>query len=316
MMNDEEEYLISYANLKSELFTYQDNFIGPDDIKKFYRNIFMGVPICLPCGIKFFDYSQSKFFKIDKLEFSKKIFGTNKLSYIGNKKFFRYGNLFATNAVLKKKYINRYKSYLLNVKNIRKKILSLKNKNKKICAMQIRNAPHYGHEVVFKYILKKFDILILNPIFGIKKKNDFSDRLISMSLKFIEKKYNRTKFLPLWSSFHYAGPREAMHHLSMRENLGFDYFYIGRDHAGAQNLYNSTEAIRAAVKYKKRFKIKSITSKGGYFCPKCKDYVIKSECRHSKLINISGTEFRSHLKKKLIYSHSDIKLQKIIYNYL
>ena len=57
-MNDEEEYLISYANLKSELFTYQDNFIGPDDIKKFYRNIFMGVPICLPCGIKFFDYSQ------------------------------------------------------------------------------------------------------------------------------------------------------------------------------------------------------------------------------------------------------------------
>ena len=93
--------------------------------------------------------------------------------------------------------------------------------------MQIRNAPHFGHEVIFKYILKKFNILVLNPIFGIKKKNDFTDEIISKSLKFMEKKYKNVKFLPIWSSFHYAGPREAMHHLSMRENLGFDFFYIG-----------------------------------------------------------------------------------------
>ena len=36
--------------------------------------------------------------------------------------------------------------------------------------MQIRNAPHLGHEAVFRFILKKFDYLVLNPIFGIKKK--------------------------------------------------------------------------------------------------------------------------------------------------
>ena len=53
--------------------------------------------------------------------------------------------------------------------------------------MQIRNAPHYGHEAIFKFLIKKFDYVILNPIFGIKKKNDFSNKYISEALKFIEK---------------------------------------------------------------------------------------------------------------------------------
>ena len=47
--------------------------------------------------------------------------------------------------------------------------------------MQIRNVPHFGHEAVFKYLLSKFDFLILNPIFGLKKKNDFKDIFISKS---------------------------------------------------------------------------------------------------------------------------------------
>ena len=39
--------------------------------------------------------------------------------------------------------------------------------------MQISNVPHYGHEAIFKYILSNFDILYLNPIYGIKKKMIF-----------------------------------------------------------------------------------------------------------------------------------------------
>lgn len=315
-MVDEEEYLISYANLRSGLFTHQNNFLDTNTLEKFYENPFMGVPICLPDGIKFFDYSKANFFTIKKIKFSRKIFGTSKTNYIGNKKYFRYGNTFATNVKLKKNFYSRYKFYLSNIKNIRKKVSLLKKKNKKICSMQIRNAPHYGHEVVFKYILKKFDNLILNPIFGIKKKNDFSDLIIAKSLKYMETKYKKINFLPIWSSFHYAGPREALHHLSMRENLGFDYFYIGRDHAGAQDLYDSNAATKASKKYKNWFTIQAVNSKGGYFCKKCKDYVIKDSCKHKNLIDISGTEFRSFLKKKIIYQHSDTKLQKIIYKYL
>ena len=41
-----------------------------------------------------------------------------------------------------------------------------------------KKCSHFGHEAVFKFLLKKFDIVVLNPIFGIKKKNDFSDKEI------------------------------------------------------------------------------------------------------------------------------------------
>ena len=313
-MIDEEEYLITYANLKSGLFTHQKNFLDKESLENFYNNSFMGMPLCLPAKIKFFNYSKAKFFEIDKDKFSRKIFKTDQANYIGNKKFFRYGNIFASNVSLKKQYFNKYKFYFLNIEKTKKIILSIKKTKKKVCSMQIRNAPHFGHEAIFKYILKKFNILVLNPIFGIKKKNDFTDRIISKSLKFMEKKYKNVKFLPIWSSFHYAGPREAMHHLSMRENLGFDFFYIGRDHAGAQNLYKPNAASLMAMKYRNKFRISSVTSGGGYLCLKCEDYVIKGSCGHKKLTDISGTEFRSCLSKKSIYQHSDKELQKLIYS--
>lgn len=311
-MKDEDEYLISFVNLESKLFNNQNKFLSEDELENFYSDISLGFPICLPIGIKYFDYKKAKIYKINKKKFSIKIFRTKNINYIGNKKFFRYGNIFASNVFLKKKYYNKYKFYLKETQKLKKSISILKKNYKKICAMQIRNAPHFGHEAVFRHLLKKFDLVVLNPIFGIKKKNDFSDKIISLSLKFMEKKYKNIKFLPIVSNFHYAGPREAIHHMIMRENLGFDYFYVGRDHAGAENLYKFDESVREVIKYQYKYKIKYSTSKGGYYCSKCNKYLIKSSCMHKKLNNISGTEFRKFLKEKKNYKHADQNLQKII----
>lgn len=313
-MADEEEYLISYSNLKSNIIKYQREFANKKKLDEFYKNPYKGFPLCLPVGIKYFNYKKAIFFKIDKKKFSKKIFDTNNLNYDGNLKFFRYGDIFASNVTLKKKYYNKLNYYKRNVEKIKKKIAKLKRKKKRICAMQIRNAPHFGHEVVFKFLLKKFDILILNPIFGIKKKNDFSDKIIAKSLRFMEKKYPRIVFLKLWSSFHYAGPREALHHMNIREKLSFDYFYIGRDHAGAQNIYGVNAASNISKIYRDKFIINSITSRGGYYCKNCEDYVIKGKCKHKNLFNISGTEFRLCLSKNKKYIHADKELQNLIIN--
>jgi sulfate adenylyltransferase len=312
-MIDEEEYLISYANLKSNLFKHQKNFCNPTLMKKFYSNAHFGFPICLPKGIKFFNYSKAKYFEIDIKSFSKIIFKTNNINYVGVKKFFRYGNLFAFNVSIKTKYKKKIESYINKTNNLKKKIKKLKSKNKKICAMQIRNVPHLGHEAVFRYILSNFDMLFLNPIYGIKKKNDFSDLYVSKALKYIKKKYNNTEFDPIWTNFHYAGPREAVHHMLVRQSLGFDYFYVGRDHAGAENLYPQAEAVKIVNKLKKNFKIQPFTSKGGYYCKECKNYVIKGFCKHKNLINISGTDFRRCMRKKVIYKHADKIIQKIIF---
>ena len=53
-MKDDEEYLISYANFKSNLFPNQKNFLGPKELKKFYENVSYGFPICLPKKNKIF----------------------------------------------------------------------------------------------------------------------------------------------------------------------------------------------------------------------------------------------------------------------
>lgn len=312
-MIDEEEYLISYANLKLNLFKNQKKFCNSQQLKKFYKNIFFGFPICLPKGIKYFDYSKAKYFKIDIKLFSKMIFNTNNIDYVGVKKFFRYGNVFSYNVSLKDRYQKKVQNYIDKTNILKKKIKIHKLKNNKICAMQIRNVPHYGHEAIFRYILSNFDILYLNPIYGIKKKNDFSNSYISKALKFIKKKYKNVEFDPVWTNFHYAGPREAFHHMIMRQSLGFENFYVGRDHAGAENLYPQTLAIKLVNKFKKKIKITPFMSKGGFYCKKCKNYVIKGSCKHKNLINISGTKFRECIKKKIIYKHADQNIQKIIF---
>ena len=310
-MDDQEEYLIAYANLKSNLIVNQKNFLNPFQLKKFFYNINRGFPICLPDKIKYFDYTSARYFKIDKKIFGKKIFQTSNTDYIGIKKFFRYGDRFAFNVNLKKRYLNKFRQYQSNIFYLRKKIGKL-SKNKKICAMQIRNVPHFGHEAVFRHILSQFDCLYLNPIYGIKKKNDFSNKFISKALNFVKKKFNNIEFDPIWTNFHYAGPREAIHHLLMRQQLGFKFFYVGRDHAGAENLYSDEAAIKLVKKNSSKFKIKSFISKGGFYCLKCKKYMIKGECEHKNLKNISGTEFRKFIFKKKIYKHADIKMQKIL----
>lgn len=312
-MLDDQEYLISYANFKCKLFKNQNNFLNPKELKKFYNNIYYGFPICLPEKIKYFDYKKAIYFTVNKKEFGKKIFGTNNLKYIGIKKFFRYGTTFAYNVKLKDKYRNKFQNYVNKTINLKKKIKKIKSKNKKICSMQIRNVPHYGHETVFNHILSKFEYLYLNPIFGIKKKNDFSNLFISKALNYIKLKIKNIKFDPIWTNFYYAGPREAIHHLLMRQELGFDFFYVGRDHAGAENLYKEEAAIKIVKKFKHKFKIKPFISKGGFYCSNCNQYVIKGTCAHIKLKNISGTEFRERMSKKKFYKHADNKMQKILF---
>lgn len=314
IIKDIDEYLISYANLKFGLFKNCKNFCNEDLLIEYYKKKNLGIPQCLPINIKYFNYRKAKFFKIDKQKFIKNIFNTNKKNYIGVKKFFRYGNKFAYNVSLKKKYLNRFNFFYKNLIFTRNQINKINKKYKNnVCSMQLRNVPHYGHEAIFKFLIKKFDFLVLNPIFGIKKKNDFSDDFISKSLKFMEKKYcNKLKFLPIWTNFYYAGPREALHHLNIRENLGFKNFYIGRDHAGAENIYKKDAAKKLAKRFKNKYKINIASSDGGYFCKSCNKYLIKNTCRHNHLLNISGTQFRKSINKQVLFKHADPNMQKKI----
>ena len=45
----------------------------------------------------------------------------------------------------------------------------------------------------------------------------------------------------------------------------------------------------------------------------CKKVLIKGQCKHKNLINISGTSFRRSLKKKVLFDYADKNLQKYIH---
>ena len=116
----------------------------------------------------------------------------------------------------------------------------------------------------------------------------------------------------------YAGPREALHHAVLREKLGFDYFIVGRDHAGAEGNYNGSDAIKLVKKYKKNLKIQVLTSTGAYYCKSCDKVVLKLDkyhkCKNKKLLDISGTDFRKHIVDKKFLNMLELICKNIYIN--
>ena len=98
-------YLIDYANLKHGLIKNQNDFLSKKKFDNFVKKNYLGFPLVLPMGIKYFDYSKSiQKFTVSKSDAKKFIFRCKSDNYIGMKIFFRYGNTFCSGATIKKKY--------------------------------------------------------------------------------------------------------------------------------------------------------------------------------------------------------------------
>ncbi len=309
-------YLIDYANLKQGLIKHQNDFLSKDSIKSFLKKRYLGCPLVLPLGIKFFNYPNLKnSFKISKREARKYIFKCKSNNYIGMKIFFKYGDKFYNGAKLKKKYRKDLNLIIKENKKLISTIKKIKIK-KKVSSFQTRNIPHFGHEKIIQKLISKNKILIINPLIGMKKKGDCKNDVLKKIFQFlIQTKFYKSKVLygPVICNMNYAGPREAFHHSYVREKLGFNEFAIGRDHAGAEDNYGPTEAAKYIDKYKKYLKIKIVSHQGAYYCRKCLKIVIKGDCKHNKLDNISGSEFRKYIIHKKKFALANDELQKHIY---
>ena len=123
--------------------------------------------------------------------------------------------------------------------------------------------------------------------------------------------------LPVIANMFYAGPREACHHAIIRKNLGFTHFVVGRDHAGAENIFMPELAVKTVKKYEKKIDINILDIKGAAYCLKCKKSIIIGSCNHDNIFlrDISGSDFRKSLKDRKEYKYADIGLQKYMYKY-
>ncbi|MDB2548525.1 hypothetical protein N9X60_02925 [Paracoccaceae bacterium] len=228
-----------------------------------------------------------------------KIFQTDELSHPGLKRELNRGSI-RLSGVLKPagSHADRPK-----ISNIVRKEIDDRNWSK-IGSFQTRNPPHRGHEHLIRIALETNDGIIITPLYGWKKKDDFSNAVIASGFHALIDNYLNKKniiYHPLTFNMNYAGPRDAILHGVIRHNIGATSMIVGRDHAGVGNFYDKYAAHDLIKSLGPRpienFEF-SLLAEPKY-CHSCGHYVSDKTCRHlSEQSSISGTLIRSLVAKK------------------
>ena len=295
-----ERTLIDIACIKSGIL--KKNFVNNKKMFFDFKEFQKGIPLSIPFIPELL--SSNDLFEINKEDYSRIIFGNNSQNYVGTKLCY-FTNFFVKKIKVKPHYKKIIKKYIDEILDTKIKISELKDKYCHLGAFQTRNIPHQGHEKIIEMMLNHCDAVVINPIVGPKKPGDVnSEKLKYIYENLLKPKFKkRIFFIPIRANMFYAGPREAIQHCQIREWLGFTHFSVGRDHAGSDNFYDPKAATKTTLTNNSYFNIKILNHDGAYFCKKCKKVLLKGTCSHEGnfLEEISGSEFRSHLKKNKIY---------------
>ena len=316
LLNKREVFsLINAANVGSPLM--HENFVtSPETFSKFSDKA-KGIPIMIPADEKLFHFGSSDVFTLSKNQILKTVFDMTNGSYIGFKHSFNQFKFLSNFEVKKphKPYIDRVINQSAEVMAY---VTSLKQKYKHVGAFQTRNIPHFGHEKIIQRLLEVCDHVVINPVVGPKKKGDVTIKCLTNIFTYLSQTKYKSKisFMPIIANMFYAGPREAMHHTLMRERIGFHQFTVGRDHAGAENAYDPQMASELVRQNMRQLKIEVMVHKGAAFCSDCNGVVLIGDCSHSiqKMVDISGSDFRSSIKEKNIFALADTKMQGYLLN--
>ncbi len=307
-------------------FVSKKDFLSISKKYKLINNKFFPMPVFIGISSKLYNlykkqktleaYYKSKkvcdlkiksFYKIDKKNIGKLIFKTKSLQHPGLKEFLKSGEYNIECKVIK---FNKKIMTNLNFSYPKK----LKRKFKKynfnsIVGFHTRNAPHRAHEWIHNYGLKKCDALLIQPMIGQFKKNEYKEKaIIETNRKLVNTVYKKKNIIfSIFNSYpRYAGPREALFHALIRKNYGCTHFLVGRDHAGVGKYYQKYESQKICKRYENKIKIKIISFKEPYLCDKCKNIINSKciKCKNSKIKFVKGTLIRNMLSKSIaIPSH-------------
>ena len=131
-------------------------------------------------------------YKLNKIEIGKKLFKTNDLNHPGFEYFINSGDYFIQGEI---KNFNFEIIKALNFTRpsvIKKKIL--KYNLKSIAGFHTRNAPHKGHQWIHSYGLKNCEALLIQPMIGQFRTNEYHDKvIIKTNYKLIKDIYKKKK---------------------------------------------------------------------------------------------------------------------------
>lgn len=173
---------------------------------------------------------------------------------------------------------------------------------RKVVAFQTRNAPHRAHEYLIRLGLELADGVLVHPILGAKKKDDFPTGVIVKAYQALIEGFlprERIALYGLATPMRYAGPKEAVFHALVRKNFGATHFLVGRDHAGVGDFYDPYAAQRIFDQLPP-LGIEIVKVGAVFHCPLCGGIASERTCpdhHRERRTSISMTRIRSLLRE-------------------
>ncbi|TFU25244.1 sulfate adenylyltransferase [Thermus tengchongensis] len=173
---------------------------------------------------------------------------------------------------------------------------------RKVVAFQTRNAPHRAHEYLIRLGLEMADGVLVHPILGAKKEDDFPTEVIVKAYQALIEGFlpqDRVVLFGLATPMRYAGPKEAVFHALVRRNFGATHFLVGRDHAGVGDFYDPYAAHRIFDQLPP-LGIEVLRVGAVFFCPLCGGMASEKTCpegHREKRLSVSMTQVRALLRE-------------------
>ena len=240
-------------------------------------------------------------FKIDKKKYCKAVFNTNSQNHPAVKKIYEHSNSFVGGKVtIYKDFLFKDKDFAFNYFKKNKFIFS------KSTVFSTRNICHLGHQLIHEKLLKtkkKLCICIIQS-----EQNKFDPKLIINSYKKLKAEkimYKNIKIIKIYLPSLMAGPNEAYLQAVCFNNLNFNSFFVGRDHAGYKKNFKRYESQKIFEKLR-QLKIKIIKTTEPLICKKCELVFFEGAkrygCGHNKsfLSTIDGKKIKKYLLKNKI----------------
>ncbi len=255
-------------------------------------------------------------FSYDKMKMAEAVLGTTDEKHPGVKMFNKLENTFVGGKVTlvnPPEFQPPFDKFWYTPRQLREKIAE--KGWKRVVAHQTRNVPHSGHEWLMKGawfsangelpVEKLQTGILVSCIIGPKRMGDYIDEaIVSCHNQLRESRYFRDDIhmvsIALWD-MRYAGPKEAIFHAILRENLGCTHHMFGRDHAGVGSFYDPYDAHRIFDRIPEgSLNIKPVRILEWWYCPICGEVTYSGLCGHSEeRQEFSGTLIRSMLKDKV-----------------
>ena len=235
-----------------------------------------------------------------------RIFGTNDCNHPGVNKFKKLGNYLVSGSI----EVSQLSTFPMDhpdtfrtASQLREIITDLGWR--KIVAFQTRNPMHRAHEEVCRIACERInaDGLIIHMLLGKLKEGDIPAKTRDECIRTMVASYfHDLSVLISGYGFDmlYAGPREALLHAIVRQNLGATHLIIGRDHAGIGNFYGEFEAQEIFDEWHdvSELQIKIFKADHAAYSKKLEKVVMLNEVDNHKAVDfvtLSGTKLRELL---------------------